>query len=655
MSKSESGSRGIAPFGEWPTPIDTRDVFARPGSPQFPQSMGGSLYWIQSLPEEGGRLVLVRQGADNNIDRITSPGYNLRSRVHEYGGRCHVLDGETCWFVNFEDQRLYSQRLDGSEPVAATAATGWMLADLSLHPSGRWLVGIGERKVDSGENHNAVVVVDTQSDDSEIKTLATGADFYSAPIFSPTGDRLAFVSWNHPNMPWDNTELQVGAFDSEHATLHDVAVVDGGEKICVCQPLFTPDGELIYARDSSADTASSADDFWNIFKITPTGPAAVTQDLHEYGAPHWVFGYRRLAAAANGNILGVATNADGETLQLIGADGSRLLPGADTEFTNFEQLSAETNNEVFLIAHSALKGSSVVSVDMTSGELQERVSGGATLDRAHISVAVPYVAATRDGQQTHAWRYEPRHADFEGPSDSQPPLMVLVHGGPTGRASAAFDPLRQFWTTKGFAVLDINHRGSTGYGRRYRQALNGLWGERDVDDIVDTIAALVADGGADPERVFIRGGSAGGFAVLAALTRYPDTFAAGACYYGIGNLVTLAMTTHKFESRYVDTLMGQPWSPELKDRQDTVYFTRSPIHKMGNVKAPMILFQGSDDKVVPPEVSREVVEVLKSKQVEHRYIEYAGEGHGFRKAENRIDALESEAAFFANVMQGTIG
>ncbi len=653
MPSSRSDASNIAPYGDWPTPLDTRDVFARPGAPQFPQSIDGAVYWIQSLPDEGGRLVLVRQAADGSLDRITPKGFNVRTRVHEYGGRCHVLSQDSCWFVNFEDQRLYRQKLDGAQPIPATLESTWMLADLCLHPDGRWLVAIGERKVDSGENENAIVVVDTDSSVAEITPIQTGADFYCTPVFSPTGDRLAFVSWDHPNMPWDNTSLMMGKFDAQSGALGDVSLVDGGVDACICQPLFGPAGELVYVRDGSGPTPAS--DYWNIYKAGDEGPVAITEDLHEYGAPHWVFGYRRLAVASTGNILGVATGAQGETLELIRVDGSRVSIGGETDFTDFDQLSEEVANEVLLAAQSAATNPGVIAVDMTTGAVREIVGGSTLIDRAHVSIAAPYVASTRDGEQTHAWHYLPRNADYEGPADALPPLMVLVHGGPTGRASAAFDPLRQFWTTRGFAVLDINHRGSTGYGRTYRQALNGRWGERDVDDIVDTINALVAQKGADPTRVFIRGGSAGGFAVLAALTRYPDTFAAGACYYGIGNLETLAMTTHKFESRYVDTLLGQPWSPDLQGRTDSVYFTRSPIHKMGDVRAPMILFQGTEDKVVPPEVSREVVEVLKSMGVEHRYIEYEGEGHGFRKAENRIDALESEAAFFANVMRGKLG
>jgi len=636
-----------APYGEWSTPLDTRDVFARPGNPQFPQVIDGTLYW--------------RRRDDGSHEHVTPEGFNIRTRVHEYGGRCHVIATDEYWFINFADQRLYRQDLAGGVPEAVAGGVDenvaedsrWMMADLAFHPSGRWIVAVGERSTKSGENENAIVAVDLQSDEGRIHRIVSGDDFYATPVISPDGARLAWVSWNHPSMPWDATTLNVADFTTDTATLSDVRLVDGGSNACVCQPIFTPAGDLVYARDS--DGAQAPDDFWNLFSHKGATSTRMTADQAEYGAPHWVFGYRRVAAAANGNVLAVSTSAAGEALTLIKPDGERILPADKTDFTNFDQLSVSNEGEVTLVAQSAFQSPSVVAVNMDSGELRELIPGSALLQANDVSAARAFVADTRDGDKTHAWSYAPRNSAFTGPADARPPLMVLVHGGPTGRASAAFDPLRQFWTTRGFAVLDINHRGSTGYGRQYRQALNGLWGVRDVDDIVDTISAFVDQGHADANRVFIRGGSAGGFSVLAALTRYPDTFTAGACYYGIGNLVTLAMTTHKFEARYLDTLLGQPWSPELKDDESSVYYERSPIHRMHQVKAPMILFQGSEDKVVPPEVSREVVEVLKREGVEHRYIEYPGEGHGFRSSQNRINALESEASFFANVMDDAIG
>lgn len=639
------------PYGEWPSPLDTRDVFSRPGVPQFPERVDGAIYWIQSLPAQAGRQVLMRHSDDGDHHQLTPDSFNIRTRVHEYGGRCHVFSAGQCWFVNFQDQRLYRQPLTGVSPVAVTpplASPGaWMLADLVAHPSGRWLVAVGERTRKSAENENAIVVVDLQADaeeDNIISPLAVGHDFYSSPRFSADGSRLCYVHWDHPSMPWDDTELVECLFDNSDGVLSNINQIAGGKNACVCQPAWRADNALLFMRDRQGKAAE--DDFWNIHVWQAGNESPVTCERAEYGAAHWVFGHNRLCPLDDERVLAVRTDEQGESLVIASSTGVTNL-STDTDYILFSQLSPLCDGKVLLVAQSTQRGASVVAVDGLSGALVEIQSGTALLDLQDVSTAVALSSPTRDGKTTHAWAYSPCSSRYQGPADSSPPLMVLVHGGPTSQATAAFDPLRQFWTTRGFAVLDINHRGSTGFGRRYRQTLNGLWGELDVDDVIDVIAHFTSTGKADPQRVFIRGGSAGGFVVLAALTRYPDVFTAGACYYGIGNLETLATTTHKFESRYTDTLLGEAWHESLAGREDTVYFTRSPIHRMHQVRSPMILFQGSEDRVVPPEVSREVVHALEQNGVKHRYVEYAGEGHGFRSAPNRIDALESELAFFA--------
>lgn len=661
----------VFPYGQWPSPLNTVDVFSRPGVPQFPERVGEDFYWLQSLPEEKGRTVLVRRagGADDDREttQLTPSGFSIRTRVHEYGGRCHVLDDESCWFVNFDDQRLYRQALDGASPVSVlgndAGESPWMFADLVLHPNGGWLFAVGERAVAGRENENTIVAINVgamtrdgvsaaarpdRANDTSVTVVAAGSDFYASPRISPDGTRIAWVRWEHPHMPWDQSELVVCDFDSVTGACVNEHVVAGGDGVSVCQPFFNADGALGFAADGAGEGVGA--DFWNLYCRKAGGAKiALTEDRAEYGEAHWVFGYSRVTPLGNGGQLAIASAVDGDRLMLIGPDGATPLT-EPASWVSFSQLSAESNGMVYLIGYSATRDASVLGVDVERREVSVLLAGGDTLASQDVSVGVPVEAPTRDGDVTHSLAYPPTNSGYRGPTDARPPLMVLVHGGPTSRSGLAFDPLRQFWTTRGFAVLDVNHRGSTGHGRSYRQALHGLWGERDVDDVVDAVTHYTQQGHADPERVFIRGGSAGGFAVLAALTRYPEVFCAGACYYGIGNLETLAKSTHKFESRYLDSLLGEPWDDAMAGKTDTVYYTRSPIHRMHAVRSPMILFQGTEDRVVPPEVSREVVDVLKAAGLKHEYIEFEGEGHGFRSAPNRVRALEAEAAFFAELM-----
>ncbi len=667
--------------GPSPSPLDPSLVFARPGSPQFPQRHALGVFWVQSLPEEAGRLALMQLQPDGSTRTLTETGHNIRSRVHEYGGRCHLLTDDHCLFVDYADQRLYRQALTGGPAEAMTppAERGdWMLADLCLHPAGRWVVAVGERTREHHENENAIVILDLDDAARRWRPLARGHDFYAAPRFSPDGRQVCLLSWDHPNMPWHNASLAAGAFDAESGELATPLRVAGGIGSAACQADYCKDGTLVFALDGGGDAPWQ--DFWNLHRLHHGSVETVTREQAEYGAAHWVFGHTRVRPIDHHRVLAVRTGEACDALVLID-NMAALTIDTDPEFVEFSQLSPVFDDEVLLMAASDRREPSVMSVSLSDGHVAIVHAGEAVMPAEHVSKARAVRIPTRDGALTHAWHYSPSAepgtmessvasesssgSDTSGISTSSAPksasvaspapskLMVLVHGGPTSRAGCAFDPLRQFWTTRGFTVLDVNHRGSTGYGRSYRHALDGCWGLRDVDDVIDAVQATLAevpdaDGGAS-HQVFIRGGSAGGYAVLTALTRYPEEFTAGACYYGIGNLVTLANSTHKFEARYLDSLLGQPWHPQLDGDETSVYHSRSPIHAIDQVKSPMILFQGSDDKVVPPAVSHEMVAALAAAGVRHRYVEYAGEGHGFRQAANRIDALESEAAFYAEV------
>ncbi len=646
-------------------------ALARPGSAQWPQRYRSSLYWVQSLPQQGGRLVLMQQSDSKpgTVKTVTPDGFNIRTRVHEYGGRCHVIVDDAVYFVNFEDQLLYRQSLledSRPQPLTQQSDDGWMLAD-PIVLDDRWLIFVGERKRSGQENENALVALDRQSPTATPIVIAAGDDFYACPVASTDGERLAFFSWNHPDMPWDSSRLFLAEVDRSvpQIRLNNLRHVAGGRDEAICQLLFRRSGELVFAMDSQSQDyhLDGERDFWNLYAAanlseTQITVTSLTSDRAEYGAAHWIFGNRRLVEVGDDKIVAIRTADGGDELVVIDAGG---VSKVDSDAVHFGFISVSDDARVFVVAQYHDREACIVEVDPVARSVTEFIQGSSAdasdtetpesaLSADWISKPVQIEVTTRDGDRTYAWLYSPENPDFVAPQRTLPPLMVLVHGGPTSRAEPSFDLSRQYWTSRGFTVADINHRGSTGFGRSYRQALLGGWGETDVDDIADVVTHLVQTGVVDRDQVVIRGGSAGGYAVLRALTRHPQLFSAGACYYGIGNLATLARSTHKFESRYLDGLLGEAFDESRAEDHDYVYYQRSPINFIADLANPMILFQGQQDRVVPPEVSREVVAVLTEQGLKHEYVEYEGEGHGFRKAQNRIDALTRETAFTLGVL-----
>ena len=651
IDSEEPADRVTADYGHWRSPIAPASALSRPGNAQWPERHGDDLYWIQSLPEQGGRLVLMRWDETPGTEpRVATPaGFNIRTRVHEYGGRCHLIIDDNVYFVNFDDQVLYRQSLvDGAEPVALTLAAddAWMLADPVATANG-WLVFVGERRRSGQENENALVGIKTDArPQDDICVIVDGDDFYACPVVTTTGDRLAFFSWSHPHMPWDESSLWVADLHVEEKSIAASALrrVAGGPGESVCQLLFRSNGDLVFARDGEA-----VSDYWNLCTLSSEGGgtadvSVLTSDSAEYGVAHWVFGHRRVVEDRAGRLLAARTEHGSERLVVVGT-GTENLEILSCDAVRFDYLHANADGSVLAVAEFLDRDAAIVEIAAGSKSLRVVDSGRATLEVDDVSLPTQISVPTRDGATTYAWSYAPKNGLFEAPPGRRPPLMVLVHGGPTSRAVPTYDLTRQYWTSRGFAVVDVNHRGSTGFGRRYRQSLLGGWGETDVDDVADVVNHLVDNDRVDGRSVFIRGSSAGGYAVLRALTRHPVLFAAGACYYGIGNLTTLARSTHKFESRYLDGLLGEAFDDARCDQHDNVYFQRSPINFIKNLARPMILFQGSEDRVVPPAVSREVVKALEALAIHHVYVEYPGEGHGFRIAENRIDALTRETEF----------
>jgi dipeptidyl aminopeptidase/acylaminoacyl peptidase len=621
-----------------------------PAEPAHPFQLGDRVYWLQALPEDGGRVVVMGEQEGKDICLTPAP-FSLRTRVHEYGGRCFCIYEDQLIFNNHADGRLYVQPLgtgvDGeASPAPLTRKSQRIVGFADLTPLGNHVVAVMEETVPGGENVNSLVAIRVSDKPSDPVLLASGRDFYAAPTVDSGGQWLAWLEWEHPDMPWDRTRLMrarvsgAGGLSLEMAE----AVVDGVETT-VSQPGFLADGSLVFAMDGPDA------DWSNLYRWSGGQFHRLTDEAGEFGEAHWVFGQCRWRQVSENRLLAICSGHGGDKLLSVDIDG---------DSPTRECLSAAGLSHLFLRDDTLLlveapedRPPHLLRYDPISGVAETVGCAPGPLLEQGYSKPRSLCCGSAEGESAWAYHYPPYHPDCRGPAGEAPPLVVMVHGGPTSRSSPAFHPLRQYFTSLGFAVLDVNHRGSTGYGRRFRQRLLGGWGEVDVTDVIACIDALAGEGRIDPGAVFIRGGSAGGYTVLRALTRFPDQFAGGACYYGIGNLVTLAQITHKFESRYTDRLIGEVFDPVGSLQPDSRYHTRSPVHDMGRLRSPLILFQGLDDKVVPPEVSREVVMQLKQRGIAHGYHEYPGEGHGFRQTGTRVDALEKETGFYRGLLGGS--
>jgi dipeptidyl aminopeptidase/acylaminoacyl peptidase len=625
----------IAPYGSWRSPLDAATV-ARAGRRLAAPALAvdGAVWWAEGRPSEGGRVVLMRRPAEGEPEDVTPAAFNVRTRAHEYGGGAWTLAGDDLvLFVNFADQRLYRQRLN-EEPVAITpepeSAGGLRFADCRLTPDGRTVVCVREVHGE-GEVENQLVALAADGS-GEAAVLAAGHDFYSFPRVSPDGACLAWTCWDHPNMPWDGTELWVAPFDDPAAA----TLVAGGPEESVFQPEWDTQRRLHFVSDREG--------WWNLYRDEGESVAQLTDEEADLAHPQWLFGGATYAFLEDGAIACVRCEHGEERLFLLEPDAERL-EDLELPFTSFgfPTLSSRGNELVFAAASPA-RETAVVRFDVRSGELAEvRSAAEEGVDDGYVSIPRPIEFPTSEGETAHGFYYPPTNPDFEAPEGELPPLIVQSHGGPTSHATPALDREFLFWTSRGIGVVDVNYRGSSGYGRPYRQRLRGGWGVLDTDDCIAAARHLAATGDADGERLAIRGGSAGGYATLCALV-FHDDFATGASYFGVADTETLAGDTHKFESRYLDGLIG-PY-PEEKE----LYRERSPIHFVEQLRAPVILFQGLDDEVVPPSQAETMVAALKQNGVPHAYLAFAGEAHGFRRSETEIRCLEAELCFYGRIL-----
>ena len=646
--------------------ISSKDVFYGNLQPSFPQLCGEKLYWLQAVLERSGAAGLYTvdlsvRGAKPEL--VSPPGMEPNSKVHEYGGRSYLVSGEYVFFANASDQQIYRLTIETGELLRLSDDIQFKYTEFLLATDGGYLVCVAERIVDGANNENMIVGVNLHVDNvgTPFTVLASGADFYAGLVIDVPRQKIAWFEWDHPHMPWDSSRLVIAQY-SEQLTmgLRDTQVLIDLPDTSVCQTHFTPDGALVFAIDGQApqlgddnlsSTTNTSLESWQLMLWKDNRFERLSFDNAEYGAPFWVFGEYRLANFTGG--LGAIRSSNGYD-RIVGIEQAALpLVGTSingsSQFDVVQQLLSDNGEYFCALAGSADQPLGIWSYsdDSAHGEnLWQRITGPeSVLPSDCVSRPKHFAYPTRDGMRAYAYYYPP--SNCEDKPQRIPPLVVMIHGGPTSKTNALYDPLKQFWTTHGYAVLDVNHRGSSGYGREFRQSLLGRWGERDIEDVIDAIDYVISKNWANSEEIFVRGKSAGGYAVLRLLTEYGEYFAAGASYYGIGNLAVLAEDTHKFEFCYSEQLLGRVYDAKNASKAGDPYYDRSPVNFLDNMCCPVIVFQGSEDRVVPPSLAHNLVAVLKQKGIFHEYIEYPGEGHGFRNPKNSSDALQRELDFYS--------
>ena len=618
-----------APYGCWKSPITSNSIVSETIGLGPVAINGRDTYWVEMRPGDGGRNVIVLRTADGQTADVTPSPFNVRTRVHEYGGGSFAIGDNTVYFSNFADQRLY-RKAANTEPQPLTPAADLRYADAIIDPQHSRLICVREDHTSGKETVNTLVSIPLESNE-DIQVLVSGDDFYSSPRLNPQGNQLCWLSWNHPNMPWDGTQLWVA--EVTDGSLGPAKQVAGGVDESVFQPQWSPDGTLYFVSDRSG--------WWNLYRWGTDGVEPLYEMAAEFGLPQWVFGMSTYAFASAESIICTYTQQGSWYLASLNTT-TKQLQLIDTPYREISSLQADAERAVFC-ASSPTQPTSVVQLDLTTGQLSVlRRSSEVVIDPGYLSVPQAIEFPTENGLTAHAFFYPPQNRDYTVPPLELPPLIVKSHGGPTAAASSKLNLGIQYWTSRGFAFLDVNYGGSTGYGRQYRQRLDGQWGIVDVDDCVNGAKYLIDQGKVDGNRIAITGGSAGGYTTLCALT-FRDSFKAGASHYGVSNLEALAQDTHKFESRYLDRLIG-PY-PERRD----LYHQRAPIHFTDRLNCPVIFFQGLEDKIVPPNQAEMMVSALKAKGLPVAYVPFAGEQHGFRRSENIRRALDGELYFYSRV------
>ncbi|HUS22808.1 MAG TPA: S9 family peptidase [Aeromicrobium sp.] len=642
------------PYGAWPSPISIESAVSSFLHLAEVRLDGDDVYWTEGRPQEGGRQVIVRWNEHDGQSDVTPAPFNARTMAHEYGGGWYAVDTGTVWFVNMADGRIYVQeRGASSEPRPLTAEGPYRHGDLTVDRARGRLLCVREdttpmqagsadhSETAEGERPpepvDLLTAIDLES--GEATTLASGYDFYSTPRPSPDGSKLAWLAWRHPNMPWDTTELWVADVAADGGLANERMVAGGGDE-AVVQPEWAPDGTLVYVSDKSG--------WWNLYRLAVPGdggraaePVALTSMEAEFAGPLWVFGLRWYGIAPDGTIVASANARGRDTLMMIPAVGGPAEPIAVPDEA-IDSLVV-SGRRVAYIGGGSAQPRGVVMLDLDRGERRElKATFEVPVGAEYISTPEAISFPTTNGDIAHALYYPPTNPDVTAPDGELPPLIVTTHGGPTSQANGVINLGVQVFTSRGFGVVDVNYRGSTGYGREFMRKLDDKWGIYDVDDAVAAARYLADRGEVDPKRMGIRGASAGGYTTLCAVA-FHDVFAAGASYFGVGDLEALARFTHKYESRYLDRLVA-PYPSGID-----VYRERSPIYAMDRVSCPLIVLQGEDDMVVPKAQAEQIVASLRERKVPHAYLLFPGEGHGFRQAAHIRRSLEAELSFYGQV------
>jgi dipeptidyl aminopeptidase/acylaminoacyl peptidase len=630
MAEVASG-KATAPFGSWQSPFAIESLTTGRVSLGDLRWDGDAITWLEGRPEDGGRATLVRWTATDGAHDISPPGLNVRDRVHEYGGAPYVTRGDLVIVSDFATGRLHRVAADRtSEPI--TPDGPFRYADLTLDPTRDRLLAVCEDHSEGlAEAQNTLVAIALDGS-GRVSVLAEGRDFYAAPLPSPDGTRLAFLAWDHPNLPWDGTELQVATLGADGELLA-VDRVAGSAGEWVAQPRWSPDGHLHFVAETTG--------WMNLYRLSDGAAIPLAPMAAEFAYPDWLFGFSNYDFADDGRILAIGRSGGRDRLFAIGPEPGQVIP-IDRPWTDLHDLRAAGHRAVFVGA-APDSFAAIIRFDLDTLEHAElRRSSPIEVDPRDISIAEPIEFPTSAGRTAFGLYYPPVNRRFEGPPGEKPPLIVTSHGGPTAAAYNGLSFSVQLFTSRGYAVLDVDYGGSTGYGREYRKRLEGEWGIVDVEDCINGARYLVDRGDVDGERLAIRGASSSGYTTLAALA-FHDVFRAGASYFGIGNLEALQAEGHKFESRYSERLVG-PW-PEGR----ALYRERSPVFSADRITAPVLVLQGLDDRIVPPSEAERIVKALFERRIPHAYLAFEGEDHGFRKAENIIRSAQAEFSFYGQV------
>jgi dipeptidyl aminopeptidase/acylaminoacyl peptidase len=627
-----------APYGSWITPFTSQVITAETIGFGTIVIDGTDIYWIETRPAEGGRHVIVRRAENGTTSDITPPSYSARTSVHEYGGGGYTVDKGVVYFSNYKDQRLYRQHsaavpASSNTPECLNTPTGMRFAEAVFDSPRHRLIAVCEDHHSNSDvvvNSIAAIALDGSG---RVTTLAQGSDFYAMPKLSPSGEKLAWLCWSHPNMPWDATQLFVSNFN-EDGSLSAPDLIAGAVDESVAQPEWSPDSELYFISDRNG--------WWNIYRHRNGTVESVHQRQSEFCRASWHLGYSSYAFSSSEQMICSYNEKGFWNIGLIDLKSKQLCE-IKTDFTDIWWLKILGRRAVFRGASPSCP-QAIIFLDIDSGACQSIAkSTNLVLEPAMISEPVAIEFPTANGQSAYGFYYRPKNKNYCGPETDKPPLLVKVHGGPTSMALTLLNLEIQFWTSRGFAVLDVNYSGSTGYGRAYRERLAGTWGIADVADCINGALYLVEIGAVDAKRLLISGGSAGGFTTLCALT-FEETFKAGASYYGISDLESMRRETHKFESHYLDKLVG-----EYPARLDT-YRERSPLHHIDQLCRPIAFFQGSEDKIVPPNQTEMMVDELRRRKIPVACLIFENEQHAFRRAETIRRSLDGELYFYSKVL-----